>query len=100
MRRKGTLVSVGNASGVVPPVSPRALAEKNIKLLRPTVFNYIYTPEEAQRYTDELFALVEGGVQVKVHKIYPFSAEGVQQAQRDITGRGTVGKLIIGVSEE
>ena len=36
LRRKGTLVSVGNASGVVPPFSPLKLVEKNIKLLRPS----------------------------------------------------------------
>ena len=36
LRRKGTLVSVGNASGPVPPFPPLKLSEKNLKLLRPT----------------------------------------------------------------
>ena len=35
-RRKGTLVSVGNASGVVEPIAPLKLVEKNLALLRPT----------------------------------------------------------------
>ena len=35
IRRKGTIVSLGNASGAVPPFSPLKLAEKNVKLLRP-----------------------------------------------------------------
>lgn len=35
IRRKGTIVSIGNASGPVPPFSPLKLAEKNVKLLRP-----------------------------------------------------------------
>ena len=99
LRRKGTLVAVGNASGVVPPFAPLRLKEKNLKLLRPTVANYIFTPEEEEFYVTELFRLLESGVQVKVHQIYPFTAEGVQQSQRDITGRGTVGKLIIAVDE-
>ena len=34
--RKGTIVSVGNASGAVPPLPPLKLAEKNVRLLRPT----------------------------------------------------------------
>ena len=99
MRRKGTLVSVGNASGVVPPFPPLKLTEKNLKLLRPTLMNYITTPEESHHYVQELFRLLDDGVQVIIHKIYPFTAEGVQQSQTDITGRGTVGKLLVGVDE-
>lgn len=36
IRRKGTIVSVGNASGAVEPFAPLRLVEKNVKLLRPT----------------------------------------------------------------
>lgn len=36
IKRKGTIVSVGNASGTVPPFSPLRLVEKNVALLRPT----------------------------------------------------------------
>lgn len=35
-RRKGTIVSVGNASGAVEPIAPLKLVEKNLALLRPT----------------------------------------------------------------
>ncbi|KAI5118257.1 hypothetical protein M0805_008191 [Coniferiporia weirii] len=37
LRRKGSLVSVGNASGAVPPFPPLKLTGKNIKLTRPTL---------------------------------------------------------------
>jgi NADPH2:quinone reductase len=36
IKRKGTIVSVGNASGAVAPFSILRLVEKNVKLLRPT----------------------------------------------------------------
>ena len=36
IKRKGTIVSVGNASGAVAPFSVPKLVEKNVKLLRPT----------------------------------------------------------------
>ena len=36
IKRKGTIVSVGNASGAVGPVLLTKLVEKNVKLLRPT----------------------------------------------------------------
>ena len=35
LRRKGTLVAVGNASGAPDPISPLALSPKNLRLLRP-----------------------------------------------------------------
>lgn len=35
VRRKGTLINVGNASGAVEPISPLKLAPKNLKLVRP-----------------------------------------------------------------
>lgn len=44
IRRKGTIVSVGNASGAVAPFPPLKLVEKNVTLLRPTsviFFNFV-----------------------------------------------------------
>lgn len=62
--------------------------------------NYVVTPEESYFYTNELFKLIETGtVKINVHKVYPFTVEGAQQTQIDITGRGTTGKLVIQVSE-
>ncbi|KAF8640806.1 hypothetical protein AX17_000455 [Amanita inopinata Kibby_2008] len=100
IRRKGTIVSVGNASGPVAHFSPLKLVEKNLKLLRPTMSNYVYTPEEAYHYGKKTFSLISDGV-VKIHvfKEYPFTAEGVQQAQRDLTGGKTTGKLVIKIAD-
>jgi len=101
IRRKGTIVFVGNASGVVPPIPPLKLAEKNVTILRPTVGKYLFTPEEHQYYLDELFKLVaEGQLKILIHKEYPFTAEGVQQAEKDLTGGKTVGKLLINIADE
>ncbi|CAG8656858.1 9253_t:CDS:2, partial [Cetraspora pellucida] len=44
-RRLGSLISFGNASGVIPPFNLSRLSEKNLKLMRPTLFNYILTKE-------------------------------------------------------
>ncbi|KAH0837901.1 hypothetical protein J3R83DRAFT_6131 [Lanmaoa asiatica] len=100
LRRKGTLVSVGNASGPVPPFAPLRLVQKNLKLLRPTVGNYTYTASEVLYYSNKLWSLVESGtLRPIIHEEYPFTAEGVKQAQTDLTGGKTVGKLVIKVSE-
>ncbi|KAJ7625540.1 hypothetical protein FB45DRAFT_921696 [Roridomyces roridus] len=96
LKRKGTLVSVGNASGAVPPFAPIRLVEKNLKLLRPTVGNYAYTPAEINHYSQELLSLVASGtLKIKIHQEYPFTREGAIQAQKDLTGGQTMGKLLL-----
>ncbi|EMD31877.1 hypothetical protein CERSUDRAFT_88457 [Gelatoporia subvermispora B] len=101
IRRKGTIVSVGNASGAVPPFPPLKLVEKNVRLLRPTLANYVYTPEESRKYGSELYSLIEQGIlRINIFKEYPFTAEGVQQAQKDLVGGKTTGKLIVKISDE
>ncbi|TFK68263.1 NAD(P)-binding protein [Pluteus cervinus] len=101
IRRKGTIVSVGNASGGVPPFSVLKLVEKNVTLLRPTMTNYTYTPEEVQHYGRKVFGLIaSGALKIQVFKEYPFTAEGVKQAQRDLVGGKTTGKLVVKVTDE
>ncbi|KAH8593426.1 hypothetical protein B0O99DRAFT_653282 [Bisporella sp. PMI_857] len=92
--RKGTIVSYGNSSGVVPPFEIKRLGAKNIKVLRPTVFNYIYTREEFEKYTAELFGFItKGKLNIKVHETYPL--EDVARAHTDIESRKTTGKLLL-----
>ncbi|CEH15471.1 nad-binding protein [Ceraceosorus bombacis] len=98
--RKGTIVSFGNASGAVPPFPVLKLAAKNTKVVRPTLNNSILTRQELETYSAQLFDLLAKKlVKLRVHKEYPFSAEGVQQTQKDITSRATTGKLLIKVQQ-
>ncbi|KDQ31374.1 hypothetical protein PLEOSDRAFT_175834 [Pleurotus ostreatus PC15] len=100
IKRKGTIVSVGNASGAVPPFPVLKLVEKNVKLLRPTMNNYTFTPTEALHYGNKVFDLISKGVlKVHVFREYPFTAQGVQQAQKDLTGGVSTGKLVINLSQ-
>jgi len=92
--RCGTVVSYGNSSGAVPPFSISRLSAKNIKVLRPTFFNYIYTREEFERYTAELFDfIIKDKLNVRIHEIYPLSE--VKRAHEDLEGRRTTGKLLL-----
>jgi NADPH:quinone reductase len=120
IKRKGTLVSVGNASGAVPPFAPLKLTPKNVKLLRPTYVpissplghlvrlfilpsmgNYVVTPEELTFYGTSLFtSIADGSIKVNVFKEYPFTADGVRQSQIDLTGGKTTGKLLITIRDE
>ncbi|TFK41971.1 hypothetical protein BDQ12DRAFT_663251 [Crucibulum laeve] len=100
IKRKGTIVSVGNASGAVAPFQVLRLVEKNVKLLRPTMSNYVYTPEEAQYYGQKVFDYIHKGIlKIQIFKEYPFTEEGVKEAQQDLTTGKTTGKLIINVKD-
>jgi NADPH:quinone reductase len=60
------------------------------------VANYVFTPEEVAHYGKILFELVEKNeLKIQIFKEYPFTAEGVQSAQRDLTSGKTTGKLLI-----
>jgi NADPH2:quinone reductase len=64
-----------------------------------TVFNYLVTLEEHNRYSKELWGLVSGGaLKTAIHAEYPFTADGVRQAQIDLTTGKTSGKLLIKVT--
>ncbi|GAA5831667.1 hypothetical protein JCM11251_000786 [Rhodosporidiobolus azoricus] len=99
LRRKGTLVTLGNASGAVPPFAPLKLGAKNLKVCRPVLNQYVHTREEFQSYSTELFDLIKkGDLKLAVHGEYPLTTEGIQQTQHDLTGRKTSGKLLVKVA--
>lgn len=94
------MVSLGNASGPVSPFSILKLAEKNIRLLRPVVMNYMVTPEEGGHYSRLFFEAVgKGDVKINIFHEYPFSAEGVQKAQTDLHRGKSTGKLIVKIKD-
>ena len=95
LARKGTLVSFGNASGAPEPLVVARLSPKNAKVLRPTLFNYMVTREEFVGYCDEFFGLIQKNswADSVEYKVYPLSDAG--QAQEDLTGRKTTGKLLL-----
>ncbi|KAF4123033.1 NADPH:quinone reductase [Geosmithia morbida] len=95
---KGTLISFGNASGPVPPLSISRLTDKNVKLMRPALNGYIRTREELVKYTSELLDLVATGkLVINIYKVYPL--RDAAQAQEDIAARKTTGKLLLKTSD-
>ncbi len=95
LRRRGLMVSFGNASGVVPPVTPLALSTNgSLFLTRPTLGDYTATREELTERAADLFRMVaSGGLAVHIGGRYPL--EQAAQAQADLADRTTVGKLLV-----
>src|SRR5246127_3176078 len=59
LRRRGMMVTFGNASGPVPPLAPLELSRRgSLFLTRPTLFHYIGTRAELESAARELFAAV------------------------------------------
>lgn len=69
VRTGATIVSFGNASGAVPPFSPLKLSPKCLKVVRPTLFPYIATPEDFGALAKDVSDIVAaGGIKVSSAK--------------------------------
>jgi NADPH2:quinone reductase len=63
LKRRGMMVSYGNASGAVPPISVLELSRGgSLFLTRPTLFDYVASREELADTAARLFDRVERGV--------------------------------------
>lgn len=55
--------------------------------------------DETRTYGPKLFeTITNGDIKIVIYNVYPFTVQGVQDAQRDLTSGQTTGKLIIDVS--
>ncbi|KAJ1900377.1 hypothetical protein LPJ66_001516 [Kickxella alabastrina] len=94
LRRLGSMVSFGNASGTVPPVKLFDLTPKNLTLLRPSLYGYLVTEEERHRHLNELVELLAAKkLDIRVFKTYDLA--DAAQAHIDLQGRKTTGKLLL-----
>lgn len=91
----GMMMSFGNASGPVEPVSLLTLAAKgSLKLTRTTLFTFLADHERCQDMARHLFSKVESGA-VKVNIGQTFPLERISDAHRALEGRQTTGSTII-----
>ena len=97
LRPRGMMVTFGNASGPVEPMSPLLLAQKGaVFLTRPTVGHYYATKPDADDGVKALFEVVASG-QVKPHIGGRYQLSNVAEAHRDLEGRRTVGSTVLEV---
>jgi len=95
LRPHGTMVSFGNASGPVDPISPLELAKRgSLFLTRPAVFDFITTPEDLRAAADELFAVLESGA-VKIKIGQTWSIAEAAEAHRALEARQTTGSTLL-----
>jgi NADPH2:quinone reductase len=131
VKRKGSMVSFGNASGPVTGFAlgyvawfpslllslcskltgVSRLSAKNVKLLRPTLFNYVSNIDEFTAASNELWDFIEKDkLNVRIHDVYPLEdvaratkvrnirveyADLANTDNQDIESRKTTGKLLL-----
>lgn len=94
LRRFGLMVSFGNASGPVPPISLAALAPKGLYVTRPSVFVYAHDRRATQAMADDLFEVVASG-KVQIHIAQRYALEEVRAAHEALEARQTTGSTIL-----
>lgn len=91
----GLMVSFGNASGAVPPISVGQLAQKgSLYLTRPTLYAHLATREAAQEMADELFSMVGSG-RIVIDDPRRYELAEAATAHRDLEGRATTGASVL-----
>ena len=91
----GLMVSYGNASGAVPPISPLELTRRgSLFLTRPTLFHYTAKASELARGARELFDVVGSG-KVKVRIGQTYALADAAKAHRDLEARRTTGSALL-----
>ncbi|HMG46969.1 MAG TPA: quinone oxidoreductase [Allosphingosinicella sp.] len=95
LAKRGLMVSYGNASGPVPPLSPLELARNgSLFLTRPTLGDYVASPEELQASAARVFEMVRSGaVPVRIGARFPLSQAA--EAHRALEARATTGSTLL-----
>ena len=95
LRPRGTLVLFGASSGAVPPFELAQLAGKgSLYITRPSLWHYLATRKELEwRAGDVLGWVATGELKLRMEHIYPL--ERAAEAQSDLEGRRTTGKLLL-----
>ncbi len=91
----GLMVSFGNASGPVPPVSPLVLAQKgSLFLTRPTLMTYTAKRDDLLSTAADLFSVIRSGaVKVRIDATYPLREAAVAHAA--LEARRTTGSTVL-----
>jgi NADPH2:quinone reductase len=95
LRRRGTLVLYGQASGKVPPVDLWVLQAKgSLYVTRPGLAHYVAERAELLQRASDLFGWIAAGeLKLRIHAAVPMREAA--RAHRDLESRKTMGKLLL-----
>ena len=91
---RGLLVMYGQASGMVPPISPWILVNGSRYITWPSLWDHIGDRASLLQRTSDLFNRVASG-KLKVHIGHTFPLAEAAEAHRQLEGRKTIGKVLL-----
>lgn len=95
LKRRGLMVSYGNASGAVPPVSLLELMRGgSLYATRPTLADYIFTSDDLNHTAERLFDRLRRGI-VTANIGQCFALADAADAHRALEGRRTIGSTVL-----
>lgn len=95
LRRRGLMVSYGNASGKPPAIEPGRLASLgSLFLTRPVLGDYIATRADLDATADAVFEALRRGV-IRAQVRQRFSLEEAQRAHRELASRALRGLSVL-----
>ena len=95
LRRRGYLVSFGNASGPVDPIAPLTLSQHgSLFLTRPALAHYVATVDELRARAAAVLDLVANGT-LQVHLGARLPIRNAAEAHRLLESRRTSGKVLL-----
>ena len=95
LKRRGLLVSYGNASGKVPAFEPVLLSQKgSLYITRPTLGHYTATREELVACANALFDVLARGI-VRATIDQRYALRDVATAHADLESRKTTGTTVL-----
>jgi len=98
LKPRGMMVTFGQSSGPIGTFDPLTLSAKgSLYLTRPTLATYIAERADLEWRSRDLFSWIASGkLKIRIDKIYPLAEAA--QAQRDLEGRKTTGKLVLQIA--
>lgn len=94
LKRRGLLVSFGNASGAPAPIDPLQLsAQGSVYVTRPKLGDYAVTAPELQACAEAFFSALANGLQIQIHQ--RFALREAAAAHRLLESRATTGSLLL-----
>jgi len=95
LKKFGTMVSFGNASGPVPPFEPLLLSSKgSLYFTRPSLMHHIEDTELYREYAADLFRLIASGT-IRVVMSAKYALKDAKNAHIALESRKTTGSLLL-----
>ena len=94
VRRFGTIASIGQAAGPIPPVPVEALGpQRSLNLARPSVMAYSAEPDTYRDAAAQVLAMMRAGVRAEIGREYALAE--ASKAHADLEGGRSTGSLLL-----